>query len=94
MATRTFTDRAGTEWMIWRVVPGEHTGSSRAAALPEELAGGWLCFESASEKRRMYPVPPQWEALPPDKLEILCRAGVPVSHRPRARAAFDAIVPS
>jgi hypothetical protein len=83
MATLSFTDRAGTEWTIWRVVPGEHSLSPRSTALPEELAEGWLCFECASEKRRVYPVPPDLETLPPDKLAILCRAGVPVLPRSR-----------
>jgi hypothetical protein len=86
MATVTFRDGAGVEWMVWRVVPGQHAvTSSRVTTLPEELADGWLCFESVAGKRRVYPVPPDWETLSPAHLEILCRAGVPVAPKqPRA----------
>jgi hypothetical protein len=88
MATRAFTDGAGVEWLIWRVTPGQGSrGPDRPTTLPEELAGGWLCFESVAGKRRMYPVPPDWETLADDKLDLLCRAGVPVAERPRHAAA-------
>jgi hypothetical protein len=89
MATRAFTDRSGTTWLVWRVTPGENTArASSATTLPEELAGGWLCFESEREKRRMYPVPPEWEALEDDKLDLLCRAGVVVLRR-SAHSPFE-----
>jgi hypothetical protein len=87
MATRAFTDSTGVEWQIWHVTPGEHTrGTGRgASALPEELAEGWLCFESTSGKRRFYPVPPAWETLAEDKLDFLCRVAVAVNPRPLPR---------
>ena len=80
MATRSFTDSAGVEWLIWHVTPGQHTrrAGSGLSTLPEELADGWLAFECGAGKRRFYPVPPEWETLADDKLEILCRAAVPV----------------
>jgi hypothetical protein len=80
MATRAFKDPAGVEWLIWHVTPGQHTrrAGSGLSTLPDELADGWLCFESGGGKRRFYPVPPEWETLADDKLEILCRAAVPV----------------
>ena len=80
MATRSFTDSAGVEWLIWHVTPGQHTrrAGRGLSTLPDELADGWLCFESGAGKRRFYPVPPEWETLADDKLEILCRAAVPV----------------
>ena len=79
MATRSFTDPAGVEWLIWHVTPGQHTRrAGMSAALPDELAEGWLCFESGAGKRRFYPVPPDWETLANDKLEILRRAAVAV----------------
>jgi hypothetical protein len=82
MATRAFTDRDGTTWLVWRVTPGANTVREyRPTTLPEELVGGWLCFESEREKRRMYPVPPEWEALADDKLDLLCRSGVVVVRR-------------
>jgi len=80
MATRSFTDSAGVEWLIWHVTPGQHTrrAGRGLSTLPEELADGWLCFESSAGKCRFYPVPPEWETLADDALEILRRAAVPV----------------
>lgn len=37
----------------------------------------WLCFESKLEKRRLAPVPEQWERLPPDALEALLHRADP-----------------
>ena len=88
MATRAFTDSAGVEWLIWHVTPGQHTRSAGKglSTLPDELADGWLAFECSAGKRRFYPVPPDWETLADDKLEILCRAAVPVeATRPSSR---------
>src|SRR5215218_9963117 len=83
MATRAFTDSAGVEWLIWHVTPGQHTrrAGRGVTTLPDELADGWLCFESGVGKRRFYPVPPDWETLADEKLEIVCRAAVAVSAR-------------
>lgn len=33
----------------------------RRRILTEELRDGWLCFEGAGEKRRLTPVPDDWE---------------------------------
>ena len=90
MATRAFTDSAGVEWLIWHVTPGQHTRPARRglSTLPDELAEGWVCFESGVGKRRFYPVPPEWETLADDKLEIVCRAGVPVSALPARPAGI------
>jgi hypothetical protein len=39
------------------------------------LEHGWLCFESdAGEKRRLVPVPENWEQASPQKLWLWCRA--------------------
>jgi len=83
MSTRAFTDSSGTGWLVWHVTPGQHTrrAGRGLSTLPEELAAGWLCFESGAGKRRFYPVPPEWETLADEKLEILCRAAVPVAER-------------
>ena len=68
---------------MWNVVPGEHNPvSHHLSRLPEEMTGGWLCFESPAGKRRLYQVPPDWEELDDGKLDVLCWAAVRVD-RPR-----------
>lgn len=41
-----------------------------------ELAGGWLAFESRGEKRRLAPVPPDWESFSDSQLEELRQSAV------------------
>lgn len=49
-----------------------------SAAVPEAV-GGWLVFDSPSERRRLTPIPPAWEARPEADLERLCERALPVS---------------
>jgi hypothetical protein len=37
-----------------------------------ELVKGWLVFESAGEKRRLRPIPPDWTARTDGELVLLC----------------------
>ena len=86
MAERTFTDPDGTEWQVWSVVPGEHSEWPEHARkhLPDAMAEGWLCFESAGEKRRLHPLPPGWDERGDDELRALCTQAVRVD---RAKSA-------
>lgn len=82
---REFTDHKGTKWRVFDVYPqasppGVQSASSREASRAERVlafpsrdhAEGWLCFESEAEKRRLTPIPPEWEICDPSKLEELC----------------------
>lgn len=79
---RQFTDANGTTWRVWDVWP-RNSRTSTSAAHPglevfpgANLSDGWLCFECDREKRRLAPVPPEWETCEPCVLEDLCaRAG-------------------
>lgn len=42
-----------------------------------ELSGGWVCFASASEKRRLSPPPARWDAASDAELEALCARAAP-----------------
>ncbi|HEU5174347.1 MAG TPA: hypothetical protein VFT96_06315 [Gemmatimonadaceae bacterium] len=42
-----------------------------SAHLPAALAGGWLCFESGADRRRLGPIPPDWDRLADRELERL-----------------------
>ena len=75
MALRTFTDEVGVEWRVWDCT----------SDLPG-LLGGFLCFESSAEKRRLCPIPSDWETCPPERLDVLSR----VAPRVQARAAYAA----
>ena len=61
MALRELIDEHGTAWVVFAVQPsvaGRATGGTRP-----ELARGWLCFQSATQRRRMPGVPDAWETL-------------------------------
>lgn len=46
----------------------------RRVNLGPELAKGWLAFHSATEKRRLAPVPESWTRKPSAALAQLCKA--------------------
>lgn len=79
--------RSGADRRV-TVTPG-YTPERRAArdrrrrVMHPHLAGGWVCFTSAREKRRLYPPPAGWDAASEAELEALCAraddASVPVA---------------
>lgn len=77
---REFTDRQGTKWRVYDVYPtgpssalGQIDVMDRINAFPSrDHAQGWLCFESPSEKRRLTPIPVEWEICDAGKLEEFC----------------------
>ena len=74
---RQIRDAAGIEWMVYEVNPT--AGEWRSIeSLPEGYRSGWLCFESSSEKRRLTPLPSEWQELPLDQLNGLLGSAVPV----------------
>jgi hypothetical protein len=82
MAHRTFVDRIGMTWEVWDVRPNaavlfSHDG---AGAL-QELANGWLCFQSGSTRKRLAPIPANWADLPEDELVRLWRLATPAPSR-------------
>jgi hypothetical protein len=44
---------------------------------------GWLVFESAFERRRLAPIPSDWERLSDDELSALCARATALPVRPR-----------
>lgn len=83
-AERRAVERRETER---RVATSERTLERRVAAdrrtdrhrhrrvgVAPNFANGWLCFESDDEKRRLAPVPENWENADADELEALCKA--------------------
>ena len=43
-----------------------------------EFLGGWLAFQSRSERRRLAPTPAGWETLDDEQLAELCAQAAPV----------------
>lgn len=54
-----------------RVVQGRWT------PLTSGLRDGWLCFESLEGRRRLTPIPGDWESCPDRELEAYCRSASP-----------------
>lgn len=57
MPYREFFDPAGTEWRVWDTRP------SSSANVRPSFAAGWLTFQSATERRRLSPIPDRWELV-------------------------------
>ncbi|MDP9201749.1 MAG: hypothetical protein M3P26_07430 [Gemmatimonadota bacterium] len=46
----------------------------RSVGVASEFSQGWLCFESEGEKRRLAPVPVDWQEARPDRLSTWLQA--------------------
>jgi hypothetical protein len=95
---REFEDEAGIKWRV-SLTPRGSDAVSREHFLPEGYREGWLVFESAQEKRRFAPVPPDWEVMPEEGLNALCSRALPQTVRskqapePKADAPVDRLRP-
>ena len=82
MSVRDFTDDAGVTWRVWAVDPDAVQPRTRAEDYLGDYLGGWLCFESATERRRLAGYPADWGELDDERLtELLKRAAVVVRRR-------------
>lgn len=82
MASREFTDTEGVVWRVWDVTPAHLHPVTRSEEYMEPYAGGWLTFESSTEKRRLVaPYPPRWVEYDLQQLQMLCRAAKPVARK-------------
>src|SRR5688572_1006599 len=68
MPIRDFTDAGGITWQVWATTP------MRGEVRPQ-FASGWLAFESGAERRRLVPIPTEWEDVEEVRLcELLAQA--------------------
>jgi hypothetical protein len=94
MPHRQFVDASGALWAVWDVRPSPLrqsddqdsalARSARARSIADidnTLSAGWLCFESADQKRRLAPIPSDWDALSVDELIKLCQRAANVRRR-------------
>lgn len=70
-AHRRFADTDGTEWMVRAVHPADRT-DARHSRLLGAFQQGWLAFECDHGKRRLSPIPDDWEQLDDAALRALC----------------------
>jgi hypothetical protein len=74
---RTITDATGVDWTVFEVRRDGQT-TDQWSYLPEEFGDGWLCFESKYSKRRLTPIPDDWEELAQDDLVRMLNRATPV----------------
>jgi hypothetical protein len=86
---RAITDSRGVTWDVFAVHPDIHDAAHRQ--IKAAFKQGWLCFESAGEKRRLRPIPSGWRSLTDHDLEQLIREAeiVPMPRRRSSRPADD-----
>jgi hypothetical protein len=68
---REYRDKTGKTWRVWDVYPSARAGASTSSVPHHTFVDGWLCFECGSEKRRLAPIPFDWELCDCDRLEAL-----------------------
>jgi hypothetical protein len=81
---RAFADAHGVTWDVFAVHPAPR--AEPAATLRATFKHGWLCFESNAEKRRLSPIPGNWESLNDRELEQLWRQAELAATARRRRA--------
>ena len=57
-----------------RRAPDRRVIKGRRPTLTAGLDGGWLCFENDFEKRRLTPIPEDWQRCSAAELERYCQA--------------------
>ena len=60
---------------------GEKDHMITRATIAPEFTYGWLCFETAGEKRRLAPVPEGWDRADDGMIEQWCCQAKPVTRR-------------
>ena len=87
MALREFVGDDGQNWQVWDTRPSASAGDSpkgdvqegpvgKTAELPlisKKREAGWLTFTSAAERRRLSPIPDDWERADETLLRALVR---------------------
>ena len=77
-AHRIFEDAQGMRWDACAIHPSAPVGRVQ---LPEPYRNGWLFFESATQKRRLSPIPDDWRAASDDELRAMCERAEVVPER-------------
>ncbi len=81
MAVRDIRDDAGTTWKVWAVMASSIHPKTAAEDYLGEYSEGWLCFESANQRRRLARFPQNWGKLPDKELLRLLKSAQVVQPR-------------
>lgn len=85
MAVRDFVDANGVSWRVWPVTPEAIQPKTAVEDYLGDYGEGWLCFESAGERRRLARFPQDWEDLSAEQLGSLLGAAAIVPARKATR---------
>jgi hypothetical protein len=83
MAVRDVVDERGVKWRVWAVQRSAIHPKTAAEDFLGDYGDGWLCFESADERRRLARFPDDWDKMGEAELRALLAkaATVPVRGR-------------
>jgi hypothetical protein len=87
VAYREFVDDVGTMWRVWDTHP---VAASTLRTVSPSYAGGWLTFESEGERRRLAPIPAEWEMATRDLMMHWCARALLARAPDRERHAGSA----
>ena len=77
MAVRDIVDQKGVKWRVWAVQRSSIHPKTAAEDFLGDYGEGWLCFESANERRRRARFPQDWDRMADkDLFGLLAKAAV------------------
>ena len=81
MAVRDIRDETGTTWKVWAVMASSIHPKTAAEDYLGDYSEGWLCFECATQRRRLARFPKDWDKLPDKELLGLLKSAQVVQPR-------------
>ena len=88
MALRAFVGDDGQEWQVWdtrpaiaspNVVPLAPGPFGDVPRVSKKREGGWLTFTAAADRRRLSPIPEDWESADEPSLRAMLAAADPIA---------------
>ena len=79
MSLREFTDEDGNRWSAWTTIPALRGG------VPIVLQDGWVTFESGLTRKRLAPIPRDWEESSDARMRLYCSIAQEMSPARRSR---------
>ena len=73
MAVRDVVDESGLKWKVWSVATASFHPKTAAEDFLGDYAEGWLCFESAAQRRRLARFPKDWDDLSDEGIVTLLK---------------------